>query len=94
MLRFRGKIAYLDGRPEEDFTAGSASIAAWERYAIANGLPHGQDSPAAFSDLVVAHHAIASPEPLDAWIESVLSVELVQEKDVPPTTPEPSPAKP
>jgi hypothetical protein len=91
MLRFRGKVELLDGS-EIEFVAGSASIAAWERYAIKNGLPHGADSPAAFSDLVVAHHAMAVADPLDAWMENVLSVELVQEKDVPPTTPEASPA--
>jgi hypothetical protein len=91
VLRFKGKVAYLDGR-EQDFEAGSASIAAWERYAMREGLPHGTDSPAAFSDLVVAHHAMAIADPLDAWIESVLSVELVQEKDVPPTAPSPSTA--
>lgn len=87
MLRFRGKIAYVDGR-EEEFEAGSASVAAWERYALKNGLPHGPDSPAAFSDLVVAHHAIATEEKLDPWMETVLSVELKQ-VDVPPTEPTP-----
>lgn len=88
MLRFRGKIVYVNG-DEAEFEAGSASIAAWERYAIRSGLPYGTDSPAAFSDLVVAHHALGVDTALDPWIETVLSVELKPEEELPPTEPTP-----
>jgi hypothetical protein len=93
MLLFSGKALYVDGR-EQEFQAGSVSIAAWERYAIKNGLPHGPDSPAAFSDLVVAHHALAIATPLDEWIETVLSIELTKAPDVPPTAQSPSTDRP
>lgn len=93
MIRFRGSVAYLDGS-EETFEAGTAAVAAWERYALRHGMPTGQESPGALSDMVVAHHALAISEAFDPWAERVLSVEVVQETDVPPTEPTPSTVEP
>lgn len=88
MLRFTGRVAYLDGSESGPFQAGTASIAAWERYAVRNGYSTGVDAPAALSDLVVAHHALAIPEGFDVWVETVLSVELEKDEEaVPPTAP-------
>ena len=85
MIRFRGTVLYTDDR-EETFRAGTASVAAWERYATRNGYSTGADSPGALSDMVVAHHALAIPVGFDAWAETVVSVEIVQEDEaVPPT---------
>lgn len=93
MIRFRGKVAYLDGT-EEEFHAGTSSVAAWERYGLRHGFPTGKDAPGALSDMVVAHHALAIAEAFDPWAEKVLSVEVKQEEDVPPTEPTPSTVEP
>lgn len=93
MIRFRGTVLYLDGS-EEELHAGTASVAAWERYALRHNYPTGKDAPAALSDMVVAHHALAISEPFDPWAERVLSIEIKQEEDVPPTEPTASTVEP
>ena len=75
MFRFRGRVQYADGRVET-FTAGNAALAAWERYALRHKIPIGADSPPTMSSLVIAHHALAVEQGVDAWIETVDGVEL------------------
>lgn len=75
MFRFHGKIEFEDGRIEE-FEAGNAALAAWERYAMRHKLPMGEASPPTMSSLVIAHHALGVEQGVDAWMESVVSIEL------------------
>ena len=75
MFRFTGRVEYADGTTA-DFTAGNAALAAWERYAMRHKLPMGADSPPTMSSLVIAHHALAIEQGVDAWIESVQGIEL------------------
>lgn len=92
MIRFRGKVEYDDGSAVE-FETGTAAVAAWERYAVRNKLPYGQDSPPTLSNLVIAHHALAIEQGFDAWLETVTGCEVTVEGGegaaaVPPTEPE------
>jgi hypothetical protein len=75
VFRFTGRVQYADGSIAE-FEAGNAALAAWERYAMRNKLPMGQDSPPTMSSLVIAHHALGVEQGIDAWIESVEGIEL------------------
>lgn len=86
MIRFRGKVLYVDGR-EAEFECGTAAVAAWERYAIRNRFPYGEDSPPTLSNLAIAHHALAIEEGFDAWIETLDSCEVEALKDGVPIKP-------
>lgn len=96
MIRFRGTVVYTDGT-EQEFETGTAAVAAWERYAVRNKIPYGQDSPGTLSNLVIAHHALAIEAGVDAWIETVEGVEVEvvgggeETAPVPPTPAEATP---
>jgi hypothetical protein len=98
VIRFRGSVEYVDGSKAE-FECGTAAVAAWERYAARHKIPYGDESPGTLSNLVIAHHALAIEEGVDAWIETVDGIEVVvlgKEEDgeaaVPPTPEDPSTA--
>lgn len=101
MQRFVGKLQYVGSDEVVEFTAGNAALAAWERYALRNKIPLGREqTPALLSSLVVAHAALGIEQGVDAWIESVDSVELDYVEigpdgkpvEVPPTQAAASPA--
>lgn len=86
MLRFKGTVEYTDGTSAE-FECGTAAVASWERYAVRHKIPYGDESPGTLSNLVIAHHALAIAEGIDAWIETVEGVEVVVLKDGVPIKP-------
>ncbi len=87
MIRFRGKVAYTDGR-EEDFETGSAALQAWEDYALRHGYPVGEGMPGTLGALMVAHYALRIEAGFDAWRVTVDGIEL-EADGLPPTLPEP-----
>lgn len=92
VLRFRGVVYYVDGSSDE-FSAGNAALAAYERYAVRHKFPTGTEAPPTLSSMVIAHHALAIEQGFDAWAESVDGIELELENGaeaVPPTEPDPS----
>jgi len=79
MLRFVGKVAYVDGR-EVEFETGSAAAAHYEEYAARHGLPMPGDpdrppSPTMFA-LLVAHWALGNGAGFEVWRREVDGVEL------------------
>lgn len=86
--RFKGHVRLIDGT-EHEFECGNAAVAAWERYAIRNKYPIGQDAPPILSSIVAAHHVLGIEEGVDAWAELVDEIE-VEAIDVPPTREEAS----
>lgn len=84
MFRFAGKVEYEDGTIEE-FEAGNVAVAAWERYAVRHKMPMGKDAPPTLSSIVIAHHALGIEQGVDAWAESIVSIELAEKGAVPPT---------
>lgn len=84
MIRLAGRVTLTDGT-ELEFETGSASLAAWERYALKHGYPIGADQPPILSSLVVAHRALGRDESLEDWFELVEDVELAEKGAVPPT---------
>jgi hypothetical protein len=91
VFRFAGKVEYTDGTIEE-FEAGNVAVAAWERYAVRHKLPMGKDAPPTLSSIVIAHHALGISEGVDAWAETLVSIELAEKEPeaVPPTPAEAS----
>ena len=89
MFRFTGRVEYADGRIQE-FRAGNAALAAWERYAMRHKYPLGEGAPGTMSALVIAHHALAIDVGVDAWMETVEGVELEADEDADTVNPTPS----
>jgi hypothetical protein len=93
VLRFAGKIRYAGDETVTEFEAGTASVAAWERYALRHNWPASMGTAPLLAFHVIAHHALGIEQGVDAWIETVDSVELTPIGDeAPPTPPAPSPA--
>ena len=83
MLTFRGRVQYNDGTTAE-FVGGTALMAAYEAYALRNGLPIGEGMPPTTSAMVMAHAALGISEGFDLWRKDVFGVELEAE-GIPPT---------
>jgi len=90
MLKFRGKVGYVDGT-EESFETGTAALAAYETYALRHGYPVGENMPPTLGAMVMAHHALGIKEGFDVWRDRVAGVEL-EADGIPPTPEAPSTA--
>jgi hypothetical protein len=88
MLRFRGTVSFRDGT-EQPFETGTAALAAYESYALRNGLPIGDNMPPTLGALVIAHFALSVDEGFDVWRTRVDGVEL-EADGLPPTLTEAS----
>ena len=89
MFRVTGEIAYTDGRTVS-YEATQREFAAWERYAIRNGLPPGTSTQAAAGGPLaiatmqryLAYSAVMrgdeEPTSFEVWDAMVLDVTAVQ----------------
>jgi hypothetical protein len=94
MIRFEGRIEYLDGRVE-DWHAGGAIQAEWESYADRHGLPLVPTTetlprfPLKRWQLFLAYASLDLEEGFDTWRKTVLDVEMKEEPGlVPPILPD------
>jgi hypothetical protein len=89
VLRFRGTVAFRDGR-EEPFETGTAALRHYESYAVRHGLPvSGDGIPPITWGMLIAHAAIGNGAGFDTWAETVDGVD-VEAVGVPPTPEEPT----
>lgn len=91
MLRFKGTVAFTDGR-ELEFETGNAAVGHYEEYAVRHGLPLPGDPnrPVAGTlfGMLIAHWALGNGAGFEVWRKEVDGVEL-EPLGVDPTPPDP-----